>query len=97
MQLLVLVSSFLVATLVAASPSRLDKKDCDGAPHYECAHGVPQCCAVDVLGVADLDCHSPHDSPTSKANFQQTCSKVGQQAKCCTLPVAGQAVLCHDP
>ncbi|OWT43591.1 fungal hydrophobin domain-containing protein [Pochonia chlamydosporia 170] len=56
----------------------------------------PQCCSTDVLGVAGLDCKSPSSAPTSGDNFKAVCSASGKQAKCCVVPVAGQAVLCTD-
>ncbi|KAJ6782984.1 hypothetical protein PWT90_10380 [Aphanocladium album] len=55
-----------------------------------------ECCSADVLGVLDLDCKSPSRTPTSGADFKSICAAVGKQAKCCVLPVAGQAALCQD-
>ncbi|TLS21449.1 uncharacterized protein PpBr36_10313 [Pyricularia pennisetigena] len=56
-----------------------------------------QCCATDVLGVADLDCAVPSTLPTSASSFTSICAAKGQRARCCVLPVAGQAVLCQAP
>ncbi|TLD33616.1 hypothetical protein PspLS_00262 [Pyricularia sp. CBS 133598] len=56
-----------------------------------------QCCATDVLGVADLDCAVPSTLPTSASSFTNICAELGQRARCCVLPVAGQAVLCQAP
>ncbi|KAF2201304.1 hypothetical protein GQ43DRAFT_351961, partial [Delitschia confertaspora ATCC 74209] len=58
--------------------------------------GSPQCCATDVLNLADLDCAAPPTTPTSINNFIDVCSAAGQQAKCCVLPVLGQALFCAD-
>ncbi|KAF3903904.1 Hydrophobin-2 [Dactylellina cionopaga] len=44
----------------------------------------PQCCSVDVVGVADLDCETPD------AAF--LCP--GKELMCCAIPVADQALLC---
>ncbi|KAK6439839.1 hypothetical protein LTR95_003934 [Oleoguttula sp. CCFEE 5521] len=55
------------------------------------------CCATDVLGVADLNCVNPKVTPTSADNFVATCAAEGQQAKCCALPILGQALICQDP
>lgn len=55
------------------------------------------CCATDVLGVANLDCAAPPAVLTSAAQFKSTCAKIGQRARCCVLPVLGQAVLCQAP
>ncbi|KAI1744450.1 hydrophobin 2 [Xylaria scruposa] len=57
----------------------------------------PQCCATDVLGVADLDCHSPSSVPSDVTNFRNICAAGGQRARCCVIPVLGQAVLCQTP
>ncbi|EUC33730.1 hypothetical protein COCCADRAFT_95287 [Bipolaris zeicola 26-R-13] len=56
----------------------------------------PQCCATDVLGVAALNCQNPATTPTSADQFISGCAGTGQQAKCCVIPVANQAVLCQD-
>ncbi|APA15871.1 predicted protein [Sclerotinia sclerotiorum 1980 UF-70] len=53
-----------------------------------------QCCSVSILGVANLNCVSPHVPPTSVESFREICAAHGQQASCCAVPVAGQAVLC---
>ncbi|KAI1203447.1 hydrophobin-like protein [Nemania serpens] len=60
-------------------------------------YSSPQCCATDVLGIADLDCHSPSAVPFSVSNFRDICANGGQRARCCILPVLGQAVLCQTP
>ncbi|KAI0802936.1 fungal hydrophobin-domain-containing protein [Xylaria sp. FL0064] len=60
-------------------------------------YSVPQCCATDVLGVADLDCSSPPAIPSSAAMFKSICATGGQRARCCVVPVLGQAVLCETP
>jgi len=56
-----------------------------------------QCCATDVLGVADLNCFNPPSTPTSADDFEAICAADGQQAKCCLLPILGQALVCQDP
>ncbi|KAL7900468.1 fungal hydrophobin domain-containing protein [Trichoderma sp. SZMC 28014] len=58
---------------------------------------VPQCCAVNVLGVADLDCVTPPRGPSNCKTFEAICETVGREPKCCAVPVAGQALLCVDP
>ncbi|KAK7941457.1 cerato-ulmin [Apiospora aurea] len=60
-------------------------------------YSVPQCCATDVGGVADLNCANVSELPKSAENFQEICAGSGQQAKCCTLPVLGQALVCNTP
>ncbi|KAK3182504.1 beta ketoadipyl CoA thiolase, th1 [Lecanicillium sp. MT-2017a] len=72
----------------------------DNDDEYEaCPSGLysnPQCCQVDVLGVAALDCSTPDETPKSGSNFGEICAKTGKQAKCCVLPVAGQSLLCQE-
>ncbi|KAH7119073.1 fungal hydrophobin-domain-containing protein [Dendryphion nanum] len=61
-----------------------------------CSSGTPQCCATDILNLAVLDCSAPPTTPTSVNNFIDTCSEQGQQAKCCLIPILGQALICSD-
>ncbi|KAI0518272.1 hydrophobin precursor [Xylaria bambusicola] len=93
----------LLATAVMANPVKRTGGGGGGgspAPYVACPPGLysnPQCCSVDVEGVADLDCASPTSTPSSAASFQSICAKGGQQAACCVVPVLGQAVLCETP
>ncbi|KAL8420630.1 hypothetical protein RB594_003426 [Gaeumannomyces avenae] len=71
-----------------------------GGGAYDACSGLYdslQCCATDVLGLANLDCAPPTKVPTSAADFKATCATGGQRARCCVLPVLGQAVLCQAP
>ncbi|KAI0448206.1 fungal hydrophobin-domain-containing protein [Xylaria telfairii] len=67
----------------------------DGCPNG--LYSVPQCCATDILGVADLNCASPPAVPQSAQEFRYICAAGGQRARCCVVPVAGQAILCETP
>ncbi len=60
-------------------------------------YGTAQCCATDVLGLADLDCGNPSAVPTDANNFSSVCSAIGQRARCCVLPILDQGVLCNTP
>ncbi|KAI1744604.1 hydrophobin-like protein [Xylaria scruposa] len=85
----------LLAAAVSAAPT-----DNNPTPYFACPNGLyssPQCCATDVLGVADLNCHSPSAVPTSASSFKSICAAGGQRARCCVIPVLGQAVLCQTP
>jgi len=90
-----LASAILAATTILASPAvSIEKRQ-----QAVCTSGLyttPQCCATDVLGIADLDCAAPPVTPTSNVDFINVCATVkgGQQAKCCLLPVLGQALVC---
>ncbi|KAF2823172.1 hypothetical protein CC86DRAFT_409927 [Ophiobolus disseminans] len=61
-----------------------------------CSSGTPLCCATDVLDLADLDCAAPSITPATTNEFIETCSVAGQQAKCCLIPILGQALICSD-
>ncbi|KAI0521292.1 Cerato-ulmin hydrophobin family [Xylaria bambusicola] len=84
----------LFATVAVAAPAIEDRQayvPCTGL------YGTSQCCATDVLGVADLDCANPPSVPTDAANFMAVCSDIGQRARCCVLPILGQDILCQTP
>jgi len=68
-------------------------------PYVPCSglYGTAQCCATDVLGVADLDCGQPPDTPTDATNFSAVCSAIGQRPRCCVLPILDQGILCNTP
>ncbi|KAK0639970.1 Cerato-ulmin hydrophobin family [Cercophora newfieldiana] len=86
----------LCTTLVAALPSQIEERQ---VPYVPCSglYGTAQCCATDVLGVADLDCGNPPATVTSADNFSSTCSAIGQRARCCVLPILDQGILCNTP
>lgn len=72
----------LFLSLAAASPfTRQVYTPCSGL------YSTPECCATDVLGVADLDCADPPTVPSNATEFQSICSAVGQRARCCVLPI----------
>ncbi|KJZ80060.1 hypothetical protein HIM_00774 [Hirsutella minnesotensis 3608] len=60
-------------------------------------YAVPQCCATDVLGLANLDCATPWRNPSSVSDFADICAEKGQRARCCAIPVAGLGILCTAP
>ncbi|WYZ35233.1 hypothetical protein EsH8_I_001509 [Colletotrichum jinshuiense] len=60
-------------------------------------YATSQCCATDVLGVADLDCGNPPEPPTTPDEFSSICSAIGQRARCCVLPILDQGILCNTP
>ncbi|PMD17559.1 hydrophobin 2, partial [Hyaloscypha hepaticicola] len=62
-----------------------------------CASGTPNCCDVDVLGIADLDCAVPSPIPTSVADFTKICADIGKIDMCCTLDLLQQGLLCSKP
>ncbi|CZR60837.1 related to trihydrophobin precursor [Phialocephala subalpina] len=62
-----------------------------------CASGTPQCCDVDVLGVADLDCSTPPEVPTTVADFTSICAAIGKIDMCCLIPILEQGLICSNP
>ena len=95
MQFFTLIATVFAAGAIAA-PARLEDRQ---VPYVPCSglYGTAQCCATDVLGVADLDCGAPLPIPTDANNFSAVCAAIGQRARCCAIPVLGQAVLCNTP
>ncbi|KAJ8123509.1 hypothetical protein ONZ43_g569 [Nemania bipapillata] len=91
--------STLFVTLLASAVMANPVKRTGGQPYDACSglYDSLQCCATDILGVADLDCDTPSGVPTSPASFASICAKGGQRARCCVLPVLGQSVLCQTP
>ncbi|KEF60327.1 uncharacterized protein A1O9_01887 [Exophiala aquamarina CBS 119918] len=72
-----------MAAAVPGKSTLLDRQAalCSGAS------SSPVCCATDVLGVADLDCAPPPETPTDVDNFGEICAAIGQRARCCLLPI----------
>ncbi|ROV86976.1 hypothetical protein VSDG_10087 [Cytospora chrysosperma] len=94
MQYFIAISAAL-ASAVLASPFAVVERQtytpCSGL------YNTAQCCATDVLGVADLNCADPPTVPTNATDFQAECSAIGQQARCCVLPILEQGILCQTP
>ncbi|KAI2609489.1 Cerato-ulmin hydrophobin family [Hypoxylon fragiforme] len=95
MQFFTTALTALFAGLALAAPAIVEERQtytpCSGL------YSTSQCCATDVLGVADLDCANPPSVPTDASNFSAVCSAIGQRARCCVLPILGQDVLCQTP
>ncbi|KAM3503405.1 hypothetical protein MY10362_004229 [Beauveria mimosiformis] len=87
-----LIASALAVPAELAPRTGGSYNPCPGFPYSNA-----QCCATDVLGVADLDCHSPDKTPRDANDFKQICASGGQRARCCFLPILGQDVLCQTP
>jgi hypothetical protein len=95
MQFSVIISALFAAVAFAAPAPEIEARQA----YVACSgfYGTSQCCATDVLGVADLDCANPPTIPTSADNFSAVCSAIGQRARCCVLPILGQDILCQTP
>ncbi|KAH7063620.1 hypothetical protein B0J12DRAFT_735503 [Macrophomina phaseolina] len=55
----------------------------------------PQCCQLDVAGLASLTCSSPGDVADIPA-LRNACAASGTTALCCTLVLGSDALLCND-
>lgn len=79
------VVATLFASVALSSPVEVQERQlyipCSGL------YGTAQCCATDVLGVADLDCADPPTVPANASDFQSECAAIGQRARCCVLPI----------
>ena len=88
------VAIFAVSAM-AAPASELEERQtfvpCSGL------YGSAQCCATDVLGLADLDCGQPPEAVGSADEFSSVCAAIGQRARCCVLPILDQGILCNTP
>ncbi|KAH9861799.1 hypothetical protein J1614_011552 [Plenodomus biglobosus] len=87
---------FTLATLAALTATALASPTLQNRQVGLCSSGNPVCCATDVLNLANLDCAPPAVTPTSINGFIDTCAAGGQQAKCCLIPILGQALICSD-
>ncbi|SPJ92119.1 uncharacterized protein FTOL_13663 [Fusarium torulosum] len=85
------------STTESAPSSTSTEEAVDYDPCPDSLYGNPQCCSVDVLGVVDIECDSPTESPTDAVSFAQICATSGQRARCCVLPVLDQALVCMTP
>lgn len=78
------IATALFASVALAAPVVEDRQvyiPCSGL------YGSAQCCATDVLGLANLDCGQPPSTPANATEFQETCASIGQRARCCVLPI----------
>ncbi|KAI1339852.1 Cerato-ulmin hydrophobin family [Xylariaceae sp. FL0016] len=93
MQLSIALFSLAAGTALAV-PAQLETRQyapCSGL------YGTAQCCATDVLGLADLDCGNPPETPSNATDFSAICTEIGQRARCCVLPILDLGVLCETP
>ncbi|KAG9527245.1 hypothetical protein KCU71_g490, partial [Aureobasidium melanogenum] len=89
-----IITALVGSAIVAAAPADVSARQvtiCAGT------YSNAQCCATDVLGLADLNCANPPTVPVNQTDFISICSAEGQQARCCALPILGQALLCGSP
>ncbi|KAH8778147.1 Bhp2, hydrophobin class II [Hyaloscypha finlandica] len=89
----IFVLSGLIASSVATPAMSVERRQAS----LVCATGTPNCCDVDILGVADLDCAVPPTTPTSVDDFTSICAAIGKIDMCCTIDILDQGLLCSHP
>ncbi|KAL3595604.1 hypothetical protein FPOAC2_09951 [Fusarium poae] len=95
MKFLPVLAIFVAGVLAAPPPGSGyggDFDACRGA-----FYSLSQCCRPGVIEIADVDCENPTNIPTSIDSFKADCASVGKRARCCTNPLLGVGVLCHNP
>ncbi|KNG84239.1 hypothetical protein ANOM_007405 [Aspergillus nomiae NRRL 13137] len=54
-----------------------------------------QCCTTGILNLANTDCKPASRLYSSTDDFKAACASDGRSAQCCSIPVAGMALLCN--
>ncbi|KAK4188643.1 Trihydrophobin [Podospora australis] len=93
--------SVAIVALFAGIAAALPTSEVESRQLYAPCSGLysnAQCCGVDVLSLADIDCGNPSAAPTDGPNFEEICvADGGKRARCCAIPILGQALLCNTP
>jgi hypothetical protein len=97
MQFIALIISALAATAFAYPTNDQPATGFVACANNGVLFSAPNCCATDVLGLANLDCTTPPKVPTSPSDFQAVCAAIGKRPRCCVAPLLGQALLCQAP
>ncbi|KAK0377605.1 hypothetical protein CMEL01_07333 [Colletotrichum melonis] len=94
--LLGIFSSLVIAAPATPADSNLVERLSILAPVCQ---GTPVCCSGDVIsGVVSSNCVAPVTPPITTLGFQAACLIDGNRiARCCTISLAGLAVLCKAP
>ncbi|CAD0090954.1 unnamed protein product [Aureobasidium vineae] len=92
-----IITAFIGSSIVAAAPADISARQV-AAQSVICSgtYSNAQCCATDVLGLADLNCANPPSTPTNETDFVNICATEGQQARCCALPIVSCNMLRFD-
>ncbi|KAJ6049701.1 uncharacterized protein N7446_006971 [Penicillium canescens] len=87
---------FAIGALTASASPLLQQR----SSYTACPSGMYenlQCCKTNVVGIAALQCKAPSKEPASLDEFKSLCGAPAVSALCCTVPIAGQDVICMDP
>ncbi|KAH8794326.1 hypothetical protein F5882DRAFT_375945 [Hyaloscypha sp. PMI_1271] len=88
-------STVLITFLASLAAASLFQESQFGL--YSSAHDTAQCCNVSVGGIANPNRDSPSPIPASIDDFKKVYAASGQAAYCCTISLAGDALLCTSP
>ncbi|KAL7945292.1 fungal hydrophobin domain-containing protein [Trichoderma barbatum] len=89
----------LFASLAIAAPASEAAHELaarDGPCSSGVTNNVPKCCGSGILDLLYLDCKTPTQATSVLNPLSAVCGRVGLQAKCCTVGIAGLGVLCQD-
>ncbi|KAL6876147.1 fungal hydrophobin domain-containing protein [Trichoderma longibrachiatum] len=90
----------LFATLAVAAPAQeaveVAARNLDGPCSDGVTNNIPKCCGAGILDLLYLDCKTPTQVTSILNPLSAVCGRVGLQAKCCTVGIAGLGVLCQD-
>ncbi|KAJ5349874.1 hypothetical protein N7541_007601 [Penicillium brevicompactum] len=87
---------FALGALTASASPLLQQR----SSYTACASGMYerlQCCKENIIGVAAFECTAPSKEPASLDEFKSLCGAPAVSPLCCTVPIAGQDLLCMDP
>ncbi|CAG7990859.1 unnamed protein product [Penicillium salamii] len=87
---------FALSALTASASPLLQQR----SSYTACATGMynnMQCCKESLVGVAAFECKAPSKEPSSLDEFKSLCGAPAVHPLCCTIPIAGQDLLCMDP
>ncbi|KAL7934031.1 fungal hydrophobin domain-containing protein [Trichoderma chlorosporum] len=97
MQFKIIAALFASLAIAAPAHDATQERAADDGP---CAGGVtnniPKCCGSGLLDLLYLDCKTPTQATSVLNPLSAVCSRVGLQAKCCTVGIANLGVLCQD-
>ncbi|KAG5973107.1 hypothetical protein E4U31_000937 [Claviceps sp. LM219 group G6] len=85
-----IISIMAMAGVAFAAPAAVEARS-SLCPHT--LYSVPQCCSPNVLNILSLDCTNPVSAYNSW-DFKNSCASNARESLCCTIPLAGQGVLC---
>ncbi|KAL7791433.1 fungal hydrophobin domain-containing protein [Trichoderma ceciliae] len=96
MQFYTIIALFASLAVAAPAPEPAELAARAGPCASGVTNNIPQCCGAGILNLLYLDCKTPTQASSVLNPLSAVCGRVGLQAKCCTLGIAGLGVLCQD-